>query len=108
MIQDIGTDTCEILVDVGIGIPENCQALFTQILIPCGIGLFTGAVVMLGAVQLDNQLLLSDVEINDVSANDLLAMYRDGKCFQKIIPKVPLVPGHIFPEFFGENSQIFV
>ena len=51
---------------------------------------------MLGAVQFDNQLFLGDIEINDVSANDLLTMDGERECFQKIIPKVPLVSGHIF------------
>lgn len=86
MGQDIGANALEIAVHIGIGISENCQSLLTQILIPGGISLLAGEVIVLRTVKLDNQLLFSDIEINNISTYDFLAMDGERKCFQEVVP----------------------
>ena len=96
MIPNICTDSREIFVHIGIGISENCQSLLTQILIPGGIRLLAREVIVLRTIKLDNQLLFSDIEINNISTDDFLAMDGEGECFQKIIPKMTFVACHVF------------
>ena len=86
MSKNIGADTFEIVVNVGVCISQNGQSLFPEVSISEGIGLLSGNVKVLGAVQLNDQLLLGNVEIHNVRTDDLLAMDCDGKCFQKNIP----------------------
>ena len=98
MRQDIIADAPEVFVNIGIGIPQDCKALFAQKLIPDAISLLSGKIVMLGAVQLDYQLFLGNVEIHDIGRNDLLAVDHNRQLFEKVIPQVPFMPGHIFAE----------
>ena len=98
MRPDIFADTPEVLVDIGIGIPQDREALLSQKLIPDAISLLSGKIVMLGAVQLDYQLFLGNVEIHDIGRNDLLAVDHNRQLFEKVIPQVPFMPGHIFAE----------
>ena len=86
MGQDIGANALEIAVHIGIGLSENCQSLLTQILVPGGISLLAGEVIMLRTVKLDNQLLLGDIKIDNISADDFLAMDGERKCFQEVVP----------------------
>ena len=96
MIPDIFTDSRKVFVHIGIGISENRQSLPMQILIPCGIGLLAGQVIMLGTVQLNDQFVFRNIEIYDIGTDDLLPVDGNRERFQKIIPKMPLVAGHIF------------
>ena len=96
MDQNIFTYTCEMPVQIGIGIAEHGQALLPKIPVPHLVCLLAREAVMLGAVQLDDQLFPGDVEIHDVGTDDLLAVDGQGKRFQKVIPQVPLLTGHVF------------
>ena len=49
---------------------------------------------MLGAVQLDHQLMGSNIEVRDIRAKHLLSPYRLRKRLQEIKPQMPLLPGH--------------
>ena len=98
MRQDIFANAPEVFVNIGIGIPQDREALLSQKLIPDAISLLSGKIVMLGAVQLDYQLFLGNVEIHDIGRNDLLAVDHNWQLFEKVIPQVPFMPGHIFAE----------
>ena len=79
MPQDILADTPEIFVDIGIGVAQDCESLLPQELVADFVGLFAGKVVMLRAVQLDDQFLFSNVEIHDVGADDFLTVDSGGE-----------------------------
>ena len=102
MPQDILADTPEISVDIGIGIAQDCEAMLPQKLVADFVGPFAGEVVMLRAVQLDDQFLFSNVEIHDIGINDLLAVDHNAEMLEKVVPKMPLVAGHVLPECSGQ------
>ena len=52
-----------------------------QISIPLGIVLRTGALIVLRAVQLNNQFGFSNVEIDDIVPNYFLTVDHNGKRF---------------------------
>ena len=102
MPQDILADTPEISVDIGIGVAQDCEALLPQKLVADFVSLFAGEVVMLRAVQFDDQFLFSNVEIHDIGINDLLAVDHNAEMLEKVVPKMPLVAGHVLPECSGQ------
>ena len=77
MSEDIGADTLKISIHIGVGVAQDGNALFPEMGVPLCVGALSGEVIMLGAVQLDGKLALGNVEIHDIGADDLLAVYHD-------------------------------
>ena len=59
-------DRIKSLVDIGIGISDDCEPKRMQISIPLGIVLRTGTLIVLRAVQFNNKLGFGNVEIDDI------------------------------------------
>ena len=74
-------DRIKSLVDIGIGISDDRESKRMQIGIPLGIVLRTGALIVLRAVQLNNQFGFSNVEIDDIVPNYFLTVDHNGKRF---------------------------
>ena len=79
MQQDILADTPEIPVEIRIGVAQDGEALLPQKLVADPVSLLTGNVVMLGAIQLDDQLFLCNIKIYDVGTDDFLTVDHDGQ-----------------------------
>ena len=77
-IQNILADAAEVFIDIRIGIAEHREALRSQKGISLRILLLSFRLIVLGAVQLDHQLLFRDIEIDDLAPDDLLTVDRDG------------------------------
>ena len=83
MGKDVFTNAPEILVDVGVCVPQDGQAQFLQVSIPDAIGLFSWNIIVLGAVQLDDQLPVGNVEIHDIGAMTFWRWTMTGSCLRK-------------------------
>ena len=102
MQQNIFADTPEIFVDIGIGVAQDRKTLLPQKLVADFIGLFTRNVVMLRAIQFDDQIFSGDIKIHDIGTDDFLPVDHNGQRFEKVVPKMPLVAGHVLPECSGQ------
>ena len=108
MVQDVFADAAEVFIDIRIGIAEHREALGSQKGISLDILLLSFRLIVLGTVQLDHQLLFRDIEIDDVAADDLLTVDRDGKHLQEVVPKVSLFLGHLPAEPSGIPGKALI
>ena len=81
MGQNVLANAPKVFVDIGIGVSQDGQAKTLQILIPNAIGLLSWGVIVLRAVQLDDQLSFSNVKIHNIWADDFLAVDHNGETF---------------------------
>ena len=101
------TDTIEILPYVTVAESYNLNAEIVQISCPFFIIFPSIVFKMLAAINFYNQFGSSAVEICNIYPYRFLTMKTGLAHFQKIIPKVPFLPGHIVAELSGFIFQIF-
>ena len=106
MPQNIGTHTVIISVYLKIGIPQYTQTQAVKIVIPDLVCRLPGRFIVLGTIQLNDDFGFCAIEISDVISEHFLPVERNGKCFEKIIPKVPFLFGHVFSQLFCICGQL--
>ena len=85
-MQYIFTYRCKMFVYIRIGITQNNESLLREKGIPLLIGGFARFLIVLGAVQFDDQLGSGAVKVHNVAANNFLPPYCQGQTFEEVIP----------------------
>ena len=62
------------------------QSYTLQIVIPFPVSLFSGLLIVLCAINFDNQFCLSTIKVNNVMPDHFLPVYRHRQAFEKVIP----------------------
>ena len=101
MSHNVFTYTIEITVYIGIGIPQNGQALLSQETVAFLVIGLTRLLEMLTTVQFDHKFYRGNIEINNIGSDRLLSVCMDSDSFEKVVPEVSLFFRHFPPQPLG-------
>ena len=87
--------------DSKIRISQNRDAHFIQNKITLLISLCTDFILVLYAVQFDDDLGRRIIKVDHIISYDLLALHGLWQLGQKIVPKVLFFLGHVFAQNLG-------
>ena len=107
-VPNILTHAIEVAVHVRIGITKHSQPQGLQVRIPLSIRPLSLYLKMLRSIQFNNELGFRNIEVHNIFSNHLLPMHSSRQCFQKIIPQMPFLFGHVFAKCFGVSCQLFI
>ncbi len=94
----IFTYTVEIIVNLIVGYTENAYTVCFEICIPPGVMFLPVFFKMLGAVQFNYHFDFRRIKINNIVSENFLTGKPNRMLPQKVIPKMPLLFGHILPQ----------
>ena len=102
------TYTLKVPIDLIVGNPKYPQVIVLQKSSALGILFFPLAIIMLGTIQLNDQLGFGAVKIHNEFSQHLLSGKTNGIGTQKFIPKPPLFPCHFPAQTLCCRHQLFV
>ena len=105
LLQNILADSCEICIQFIVAIAQHAAANALQIRRAMCVILSSLWFGMLCSIQFYYQFTRWKIKINYKIANHFLTVDRLREIFQKVIPKMPFLPGHFFAEFLCISAQ---
>ena len=105
---DILTNTAKITSDFVVGDANDPQTIALQKAGALGILFKVAFLIVLAAIQLNDELCLCTIEVSNIFSKHLLSGKSDGVIAEELIPQAAFLLGHFLSQLLCQRNELLI